>query len=163
MHVVWQLKIFMRLKGGIKIHTSYSCENFRLSFALSRSMWLANSEIGMGGCEIMPGVWKFRRRISTGSVGAWLVPMSAAISGRVTAAWSGALHGCLRLKGTCPTRNPNVTTSSSATRHQQTHSSTPTPNYTKDTIYRICKETVTSIAPEDGRVSPKHVELKVHK
>jgi hypothetical protein len=48
----------------------------------------------------MPGVWKLRRRISTGSVGAWLVPMSAAISGRVTAAWSGALHGCLRLKNT---------------------------------------------------------------
>ena len=31
------------------------------------------------------------------------------------------------------------------------------------TICCICKETVTSIAPEDGRVSPKHVELKVHK
>ena len=26
----------------------------------------------------------------------------------------------------------------------------------------VCKEIVTSIAPEDGRVSPKHVELKVH-
>ena len=41
--------------------------------------------------------------------------------------------------------------------------SRPTPNYTKDTICCICKEIVTSIAPEDGRVSPKHVELKVHK
>ena len=50
----------------------------------------------------------------------------------------------------------------SATRHQHTHSSRPTPNYTKGTICCICKEIVTSIAPEDGRVSPKHVELKVH-
>jgi hypothetical protein len=49
-----------------------------------------------------------------------------------------------------------------ATRHQHTLSSRPTPNYTKDTICCICKETVTSIAPEDGRVSPKHVELKMH-
>ena len=48
----------------------------------------------------------------------------------------------------------------SATRHQQTHSSRPTPNYTKDTICCICKEIATSIAPEDGRISPKHVELK---
>ena len=48
-------------------------------------------------------------------------------------------------------------------RHQHTHSSGPTPNYTKDTICCICKETVTSIAPEDGRISPKHVELKEHK
>ena len=53
--------------------------------------------------------------------------------------------------------------SSSATRHQYTHSSRPTPNYTKDTICCICKEIVTSIAPEDGRVSPKYVELKEHK
>ena len=44
-----------------------------------------------------------------------------------------------------------------------THSSRPTPNYTKDTICCICKEIITSIAPEDGRVSLKHVELKVHK
>ena len=51
----------------------------------------------------------------------------------------------------------------SATRHQHTHSSAPTPNYTKDTICCICKEIVTSIAPEDGRISPKHVELKEHK
>ena len=51
----------------------------------------------------------------------------------------------------------------SATRHQNTHSSRPTPNYTKDTICCICKETVTSIAPKDGRISPKHVELKEHK
>ena len=51
----------------------------------------------------------------------------------------------------------------SATRHQHTHSSRPTPNYTKDTICSICKEIVTSIAPEDGRVNPKHVEEKVHK
>ena len=50
-----------------------------------------------------------------------------------------------------------------ATRHQYTHSSGPTPNYTKDTICCICKEIVTSIAPEDGRISPKHVELKEHK
>ena len=49
---------------------------------------------------------------------------------------------------------------SSATRHQHTHSSGPTPNYT---ICCICKEIVTSIAPEDGRISPKHVELKEHK
>jgi len=34
---------------------------------------------------------------------------------------------------------------------------------TKDTIYCICEEIVTSIAPEDGRKSPKHVELKEHK
>ena len=47
------------------------------------------------------------------------------------------------------------------TRHQ--HSSGPTPNYTKDTICSICKEIVTSIAPEDGRISPNHVELKEHK
>jgi hypothetical protein len=33
----------------------------------------------------------------------------------------------------------------------------------QDTIRCIYKEIVTSIAPEDGRVSPKHVELKVHK
>ena len=32
-----------------------------------------------------------------------------------------------------------------------------------DTICCICKEIITSIAPEDGRVSPKHVDLKVHK
>ena len=50
-----------------------------------------------------------------------------------------------------------------AARHQHTHSSGSTPNYTKDTICCICKEIVTSIAPEDGRVSPKHVELKEHK
>ena len=50
-----------------------------------------------------------------------------------------------------------------ATRHQHIHSSGPTPNYSKDTICCICKEIITSIAPEDGRVSPKHVELKVHK
>ena len=30
-------------------------------------------------------------------------------------------------------------------------------------ICSICKEIVTSIAPEDGRISPKHVELKEHK
>ena len=50
-----------------------------------------------------------------------------------------------------------------ATRHQHTHSSGPTPNYTKDTICCICKKTLTSIAPEDGRISPKHVALKEHK
>ena len=50
-----------------------------------------------------------------------------------------------------------------ATHHQYTHSSRPTPNYTKDTICCICKEPVTSNAPEDGRISPKHVELKEHK
>ena len=48
----------------------------------------------------------------------------------------------------------------SATRHQHTHCSRPTPNYTKDTICCICKEI---IAPEDGGVSPKHVELIAHK
>ena len=56
-----------------------------------------------------------------------------------------------------------TTLSSSATRHQHTHSSGPTPDYTKDTICCICKETVTSIAPEDGRISPENVELKEHK
>lgn len=40
----------------------------------------------------MPGVWKLRRRMSTGSVGAGPAPRSAAISGRVTAV-SGFLHG----------------------------------------------------------------------
>ena len=40
---------------------------------------------------------------------------------------------------------------------------TSTHNYTKETIFCICKEIITSIAPEDRRVSPKHVELKVHK
>ena len=30
-------------------------------------------------------------------------------------------------------------------------------------VCRICKEFITSIAPEDGRVSLRHVELKVHK
>ena len=49
---------------------------------------------------------------------------------------------------------------SSATRHQYTHSAGPTPNYTKDTICCICKETVTPIAPEDGRISPKHVRAE---
>jgi len=44
---------------------------------------------------------------------------------------------------------------SSATRHQHTHSSEPTPNYTKDTICCICKEIVTSIAPEDGACKPE--------
>ena len=34
--------------------------------------------------------------------------------------------------------------------------------YLQDTICCICKEIVTTIAPEDGRVSPKHFELKVH-
>ena len=48
----------------------------------------------------------------------------------------------------------------SATRHQHTHSSRPTPNYTKDTICYICKEIIKSIAPEDGRVSPKHVRAE---
>ena len=38
-----------------------------------------------------------------------------------------------------------------------------TPNYTKNTICCIRKEIVTSNAPEDGRISPKHVELKEHK
>ena len=50
-----------------------------------------------------------------------------------------------------------------ATHQQHTHSSRPTPNYTKETICCICKEIVTSIAPEDGRVSAKLVELIVHK
>ena len=54
-------------------------------------------------------------------------------------------------------------TATRATRHQHTHSSGLTPNYTKDTICCIGKEIVTSIAPEDGRVSPKYVELKEHK
>ena len=44
-----------------------------------------------------------------------------------------------------------------------THTSRPTPNYTKNTICCICKEIVTSIAPEDRRISPKHVEVKEHK
>ena len=48
-----------------------------------------------------------------------------------------------------------------ATRHQHTHSSGMTPNYIMNTICCICKEIVTSIAPEDGHVSAKHVELKV--
>ena len=52
---------------------------------------------------------------------------------------------------------------SSATRYQHTHSSRLTPYYTKDTICSMCKEIVTSIAAEDGRVSPKHVEVKEHK
>ena len=43
-----------------------------------------------------------------------------------------------------------------------TYAARPTPNYTKDTICCICKEIVTSIAPEDGRISPKHAELKIH-
>ena len=34
---------------------------------------------------------------------------------------------------------------------------------TATTIRCICKEIVTSIALEDGRISPKHVELKEHK
>ena len=33
----------------------------------------------------------------------------------------------------------------------------------QDTVCYICKETVTSIAPEDGRISPKNVELKEYK
>ena len=33
----------------------------------------------------------------------------------------------------------------------------------RTTICCICKEIVTSVAPEDGRISPKHVELKEHK
>ena len=53
-------------------------------------------------------------------------------------------------------------TASSATRHQHTHSSGPTPNYTKDTICCICKEIVTSVAPEDGRISPKHVRTQIN-
>ena len=66
---------------------------------------------------------------------------------------------------TCPSSGAMDVTVSlhySATSHQHTHSSGPTPNYTKDTTCCICKETVTSIAPEDGHVSLKHVELKVH-
>ena len=51
----------------------------------------------------------------------------------------------------------------SATHHQHTHSSGPTPNYTNDTICCICKEIVTSIVSEDGRISPKYVELEEHK
>jgi hypothetical protein len=43
------------------------------------------------------------------------------------------------------------------------HSSRPTPYYPKDTIHCICKEIVTSIAPEDGCISPNPVELKEHK
>ena len=35
--------------------------------------------------------------------------------------------------------------------------------YLQDTICYICKEIITSIAPEDGRVNPKRVELKEHK
>ena len=45
----------------------------------------------------------------------------------------------------------------SATHHQHTHCSRPTPNYTKDTICCICKKIITSIAPEDGRVSPNRI------
>jgi len=43
-----------------------------------------------------------------------------------------------------------------------TQSSGPTPNRTKPrTPYAThVKEIVTSIAPDDGHVSPKHVELK---
>ena len=38
----------------------------------------------------------------------------------------------------------------SATRHQHTHSSGPTPYYTKDTICCICKETVTPLLLKMG-------------
>ncbi|KAJ8951258.1 hypothetical protein NQ318_008161 [Aromia moschata] len=49
---------------------SYSCENFRLSFALSLSMWLASSEIGIGGCDTIAGVWKFSL-LRGGNQSAW--------------------------------------------------------------------------------------------
>lgn len=91
--------------------TSYSCENFWLSLPLSLSMCSASCEMGMGGWEIIPGVWKLSLRIFTGSEGAagmtptlpppppippptWLPPWSA-IKGFVTWAWSRDL-GCLR-------------------------------------------------------------------
>ena len=35
--------------------------------------------------------------------------------------------------------------------------------YQLDAIEYLSKETVTSIAPEDGSISPKNVELKEHK
>lgn len=34
--------------------TSYSCENFKLSFAFRRSMWSASSMTGMGGWPAIP-------------------------------------------------------------------------------------------------------------
>ena len=35
-----------------------------------------------------------------------------------------------------------------------------TPSCTKDTMCCICKGIINSVAPEDGRIGPKHVELK---
>uniref|UniRef100_A0A8W7NYZ1 Uncharacterized protein n=1 Tax=Anopheles coluzzii TaxID=1518534 RepID=A0A8W7NYZ1_ANOCL len=77
----------------------------------TRSTWLASSAIEIGGWLIMPGVWKLIRRMSTGSVGAGPAPKSAAISGRVTAAWSGALHGCRRRRTKYTTRKQTDSTS----------------------------------------------------
>lgn len=34
--------------------TSYSCENFKLSFAFNLSMWSASSKIGIGGWLAIP-------------------------------------------------------------------------------------------------------------
>ena len=51
-------------------------------------------------------------------------------------------------------------TASSATRHQHTHTPQDRHLATPRTPYAaFVKEIITSIAPEDGHVSPKHVEL----
>ena len=47
-----------------------------------------------------------------------------------------------------------------ATHHQRAHSSRPTPSCTRTPYAAFVKEIINSIAPEDGRIGSKHVELK---
>lgn len=84
-------------------HTSYSCENLRLSLVLSAWMWAARCETCTGGCASMAGVLNCKRRNSTGSWGCTGGPVgtgdgSAVIRGRVTVPCSGVFLGCLCLE-----------------------------------------------------------------
>lgn len=57
----------------IRIPTSYSWENLRLSFALRRSMWSASSEIGTGGWLAMPAEQRQAKRANLRHVTAKLL------------------------------------------------------------------------------------------
>ena len=74
---------------------SYSAVNFVEPSLFKSSMWPDKSDIGMGGWDSMPGVWKFILRISTGSDGAIMLAFCISkpdMSGVIT--WPESI-GCL--------------------------------------------------------------------
>lgn len=50
-------------EGGVcMVITSYSCEKRRLSLAFRRSMWSDSSQTEMGGCSLIPGEERQKRK-----------------------------------------------------------------------------------------------------